>query len=96
MSGRRAALVVGMKGQGKSCLVERALDRHQQDSGELSLVVLQGVLDEIQLLDSFRTEAIRLGDDAAERCSTTQPGQRLWKLVVPWQTWSPKPPPRIS
>jgi tetratricopeptide (TPR) repeat protein len=63
------ALVVGMKGQGKSCLVGRALDRHQQDSGELSLslVVLHGALDELQLLDAFRTEAVRLGDEAAER-----------------------------
>jgi tetratricopeptide (TPR) repeat protein len=60
------ALVVGMKGQGKSCLVGRALDRHQQDSGELSLVVLHGKLDELQLLEAFRIEAVRLGDDAAE------------------------------
>jgi len=60
------ALVVGMKGQGKSCLVGRALDRHQQDSGELSLVVLHGKLDELQLLEVFRIEAVRLGDDAAE------------------------------
>jgi len=60
------ALVVGMKGQGKSCLVGRALDRHQQDSGELSLVVLNGKLDELQLLEAFRIEAVRLGDDPAE------------------------------
>jgi tetratricopeptide (TPR) repeat protein len=61
------ALVVGMKGQGKSCLIGRALDRHQQDTGRLPLVVLHGVLDELQLLDAFRTEAVRLGDEAAER-----------------------------
>jgi tetratricopeptide (TPR) repeat protein len=61
------ALVVGMKGQGKSCLVGRALERHQQDSGPLSLVVLHGTLDELQILDAFRTEAVRLGDEAAER-----------------------------
>jgi len=61
------ALVVGMKGQGKSCLVGRALERHQQDTGRLPLVVLHGALDELQLLDAFRTEAVRLDDEVAER-----------------------------
>jgi tetratricopeptide (TPR) repeat protein len=78
------ALVVGMKGQGKSCLVGRALDRHQQDTGELSLVVLHGKLDELQLIEAFRTEAVRLGDDAAERTlndtSRTAP-QRIERLL---------------
>jgi tetratricopeptide (TPR) repeat protein len=78
------ALVVGMKGQGKSCLVGRALDRHQQDSGELSLVVLHGKLDELQLLEAFRTEAVRLGDDAAERLlddTSRQTPQRIERLL---------------
>jgi hypothetical protein len=61
------ALVVGMKGQGKSCLVARALDRHKQDVAELSVVVLHGELDDLSLLEAFRTEAVRLGDEAAER-----------------------------
>jgi len=65
------ALVVGMKGQGKSCLVGRAIDRHYQDtcqgSSAPSIVVLHGQLDELQLIDAFRTEAVRLADDAAER-----------------------------
>jgi tetratricopeptide (TPR) repeat protein len=60
------ATVVGLKGQGKSCLVGRALDRHRQDAGELSVVVLSGVPDELQLLEAFRTEAVRLGDEVAE------------------------------
>jgi tetratricopeptide (TPR) repeat protein len=60
------ALVAGMKGQGKSCLVGRAIDRHQHDTGELSTVVLHGALDELTLLEAFRVEAERLGDDAAE------------------------------
>jgi hypothetical protein len=34
---------------------------------ELSVVVLHGELDDLQLLDAFRTEAVRRGDDAAEQ-----------------------------
>jgi tetratricopeptide (TPR) repeat protein len=78
------ALVVGMKGQGKSCLVGRALDRHQQDSGELSLVVLHGAIDDLQLLEAFRTEAVRLGDDAAERLlgdTSRKTPQRIERLL---------------
>jgi hypothetical protein len=78
------ALVVGMKGQGKSCLVGRALDRHQQDSGELSLVVLHGALDELQLLEAFRTEAVRLGDDSAEAMlddTSRKTPQRIERLL---------------
>jgi len=78
------ALVVGMKGQGKSCLVGRALDRHQQDSGELSLVVLHGKLDELQLLEAFRIEAVRLGDDPAEamlKDASRAMAQRIERLL---------------
>lgn len=61
------ALVVGMKGQGKSCLVARALERHEHDAGELSTVVLHGALDELAVLEAFRIKAVRPGDDAAEQ-----------------------------
>lgn len=59
------ALVVGMKGSGKSSLIGRAVDRYQQDGGELLLVVLHGALDELTLLDTFRTAAVDAGDAAA-------------------------------
>ncbi|HWU86564.1 MAG TPA: CHAT domain-containing protein, partial [Kofleriaceae bacterium] len=78
------ALVVGMKGQGKSCLVGRALDRHHQDTGELSLVVLHGKLDELQLLEAFRAEAVRLGNDLAERIlndTSRKTPQRIERLL---------------
>jgi tetratricopeptide (TPR) repeat protein len=60
------ALVVGMKGQGKSCLVGRALQRFSQDAGEPAMVVLHGKLLELALLEAFREEASRMKDDKAE------------------------------
>lgn len=60
------AVIVGMKGQGKSCLVGRTLARHAQDVGEMATVVMHGALDELSIAEAFRTEASRAGDDAAE------------------------------
>lgn len=61
------ALVLGMKGQGKSCLIARALDRHQQDSDQRGHVVLHGELDARGIVTAFRTAAIGIGDYAAEK-----------------------------
>ncbi|MFP2925132.1 tetratricopeptide repeat protein [Pyxidicoccus sp. 3LG] len=60
------ATVVGMKGQGKSCLVGRALERYSLDVGELTPVVLHGKIDEIELVEALRQDALRIGDDRAE------------------------------
>jgi hypothetical protein len=60
------ATIVGMKGQGKSCLVGRALERFSQDVGEVATVVLHGKLSEFELLEAFRQEASRSGEDKSE------------------------------
>ncbi|WP_224365496.1 tetratricopeptide repeat protein [Hyalangium versicolor] len=59
------ALVTGMKGQGKSCLVGRAIQRFSQEAGELAMVVFHGKLNAIELLDTFRQEASQAKDLAA-------------------------------
>jgi len=78
------AVVIGMKGQGKSCLVGRALERHLQDTGALSMVVLHGALDEFTLMEAFRAEAVRLDDSAAEALlgDGTQPLMRRLERLL--------------
>lgn len=64
------AVVCGMKGQGKSCLVGRALERHMQDVGNgtgVGLVVVGGAITDSNVLEAFRERAIAWGDEEAER-----------------------------
>ena len=65
---RRVAgvLLHGMKGVGKSCLAARTLERHQHDIGEVGVVVLHGVLDDVAVFDGFMTLVDRW-DDAGAR-----------------------------
>ncbi|MEM7246725.1 MAG: tetratricopeptide repeat protein [Acidobacteriota bacterium] len=65
---RAGALVWGMKGVGKSCLIGRAVARHVEDVGTgHGLVVLHGELNEAQVLESFTAAAVKLKDDEAEK-----------------------------
>ncbi|MBI5851364.1 MAG: tetratricopeptide repeat protein [Planctomycetes bacterium] len=64
---RAGAVVIGMKGVGKSCLAGRAIDRHGQDSGELALLVLHGALDDATVLEHARRCAVASGDREAEK-----------------------------
>jgi tetratricopeptide (TPR) repeat protein len=61
------AAIIGMMGMGKSCLAGRALARHKDDRGDLELVVLHGVLDEVGLHDQLDRLAARWDDDRARR-----------------------------
>ena len=65
---RRVAglLILGMKGVGKSCLAARVLDRHQQDFGDLGVVVVHGLLDEASVLEGF-SRLVDRWDDAPAR-----------------------------
>ncbi|ACY13822.1 tetratricopeptide repeat protein [Haliangium ochraceum] len=63
------AIILGMKGVGKSCLAARAVQRLAQglaDPSELGQVVLHGALDEFTVLEQFEMQAIRWGDRDAE------------------------------
>ena len=64
---RAGAVVIGMKGVGKSCLAGRAIDRHFQDSGEVALLVLHGALDDATFLEQARRYALTAGDREAEK-----------------------------
>ncbi|MEN7343903.1 MAG: CHAT domain-containing protein, partial [Pseudomonadota bacterium] len=58
-------LLYGLKGIGKSCLAARVLDRHQQDTGDVGVVVIHGRLDDATVLESFTTLIDRWGDVVA-------------------------------
>jgi tetratricopeptide (TPR) repeat protein len=63
------AVILGMKGVGKSCLAGRAIQRLSQeldDPGQLGLVVLHGALDEAGVYEQFETLAVRWDDRRAE------------------------------
>ncbi|WP_224365667.1 tetratricopeptide repeat protein [Hyalangium versicolor] len=78
------AVVVGMKGQGKSCLVGRALQRFSQSIGEPATLVLHGELNELTLLEAFRRETTRSKDAkaAAWLDDTTLPLLQRLKLLL--------------
>jgi tetratricopeptide (TPR) repeat protein len=63
------AVILGMKGVGKSCLAGRAIQRVSQeldDPGQLGLVVVNGALDELGLLEQFHAQGLRWDDKKAE------------------------------
>ena len=61
------AVIAGMKGQGKSSLVGRAIDRHRDDVDVApGLVVLHGALRESEVIEAFRGCAIAWGDPEAQ------------------------------
>lgn len=65
------AVISGMKGQGKSCLVGHALKRHVptvgRDGAGGEVVVIGGELNDAAVLDAFRERAMAWKDDAAEK-----------------------------
>ena len=85
---RAGALILGMKGQGKSCLAGRAIDRHIQASGHVGLLVVHGSLDEVTLLERLRTLALERRDSEAEMIldnASEALEQRLERLLLgPW------------
>ncbi|MEM7246726.1 MAG: tetratricopeptide repeat protein [Acidobacteriota bacterium] len=89
---RAGALVWGMKGVGKSCLVGRAVVRHVEDVGSgHGLVVLHGRIDEAQLLERFTAAAVQLQDDEAEALlqrTDLSVAQRIGRLLA--SRWSRK------
>ncbi|MEM9488043.1 MAG: CHAT domain-containing protein, partial [Myxococcota bacterium] len=59
------AVILGMKGMGKSCLAARAIDRVSQEvgaAGELGVVVLHGELDDGLVFRQFEALALRWDD----------------------------------
>lgn len=86
------AVVTGMKGQGKSCLVARAIERHFQDVGGGAAValVLHGTLGDSAVLDAFRERAIAWGDNEAEKLlddSSRRAAGRVERLLLGrWRT----------
>ncbi|MEM9460083.1 MAG: tetratricopeptide repeat protein [Myxococcota bacterium] len=78
------AVVLGMKGVGKSCLVGRALERHLQDHDHTTIVVLHGVLDDVSVVERFVQAAAKRGDDRAEAIlQRNEPvPRRLWRLLT--------------
>jgi tetratricopeptide (TPR) repeat protein len=78
------ATIVGMKGQGKSCLAGRAIERFSQDVGEVATVVLHGKLSEFELLEAFRQAASRSGDNEAEvlLADSSQPWMRRLERLL--------------
>jgi tetratricopeptide (TPR) repeat protein len=63
------AIILGMKGVGKSCLAGRAIQRVSQeldDPGQLGLVVVHGALDELNVLEQFEAQTLRWNDKQAE------------------------------
>ena len=86
------AIVLGMKGVGKSCLVARAVDRYVEDRNDVGMVVVHGVLDEMSVLEAFRRLAVRRQDRDAERLIEAKGelvADRLERLLVgPWSSES--------
>lgn len=78
------AVIVGLTGQGKSCLASRTLERQLEDNPQLGVVVLRGGLDAFSLQEAFRIEAVRLNDPAAEAMldDGSQPLMRRLELLV--------------
>jgi tetratricopeptide (TPR) repeat protein len=60
------AIVLGMKGVGKSCLVGRVTERYAQDYESTSTVVLHGVLDDVTVVRQFSEVARKRCDEVAE------------------------------
>ena len=80
-------LLHGMKGVGKSCLAARMLERHQHDVGDVGVVVLHGLLDNVTVLEGFSTLVDRWGDAAARQMlSGEEPvAARVKRLLAgPW------------
>ena len=66
---RAGAVILGMKGVGKSCLAARAIQRVSQDfddPSQLGLVVVHGQLDDATLYQQFEDLAMRWDDKKAE------------------------------
>ncbi|MCA9686997.1 MAG: ATP-binding protein, partial [Myxococcales bacterium] len=85
------ALVLGMKGVGKSCLIGRALDRHAQHEPRARPIVLHGVLDDIKVIQQFTDAAIARGDRRAETILQLEEAvpQRIWRLLT--SHWADEP-----
>ena len=87
---RAGALLLGMKGVGKSCLAARALERHQVQRPDTLLLVLHGELEDARVLLELRQLAEELDDDRAlETLDDTHKSatDRIRSLLLgPWKS----------